>query len=343
MQLMKCAVFYGKHNIRLEERPVPQIGHDEVLVKVEACGICGTDVSMYDGKISYSDLIVGKIFGHEVAGVIQDRGKDVRRVHVGDRVVVAPVHYCGECVHCMQGKENLCMNWVCIGEEVDGGYAEFLRVPERQIFVLPDAIGFEEGTLLADPVPTPLHAMRSRANIKPGDVIAIWGSGPQGYCALQLAKLSGAAVVVIARRREKLQLAQKLGADVTVDSASEDVKTAIMSSYPLGVDCCIESGGYPEALTQALSCVKKGGRVVMIGLQKALTCDIEEMLWGEKELVASVSSTYREFELGIRLAESKRIILKPLVTHRFRLEAIGEAFELLIRRREPVVKVVIKP
>jgi len=343
MQLMKCAVFYGKHDLRLEERPVPQIESDEVLVKVEACGICGTDVSMYDGKISYSDHTVGKIFGHEVTGTVHDRGKDVRRVEAGDRVVVAPVYYCGECVHCMHGNENLCMNWVCIGEEVDGGYAEFLRVPERQVYVLPDNIDFDEGTLLADPVPTPLHAMRSRAHIKPGDLVAIWGTGPQGYCALQLAKLSGATVVVIARRKDKLQLAQKLGADVTVNSQSVDVKASLMSLYPLGVDCCIECGGYPEAISQALSCVKKGGRIVMIGLQKALTVDIEEMLWGEKELVASVSSTYREFEIGIQLAESKRIKLKPLVTHRFRLEAIDEAFELLTRRTETVVKAVIIP
>ena len=343
MGSMKCAVFYGRHDIRLEERPVPHIGSGEVLVKIEACGICGTDAGMYDGKIGYGEHTVGKIFGHEATGIVHDVGGDVRRVETGDRVVVAPVYYCGECMHCIAGDENLCMNWVCIGEEADGGYAEYIRVPERQVYSLPDNIGFVEGTLLADPVPTPLHAMRSRAHIKPGDSVAVWGTGPQGFCALQIAKLSGATVVVIARKKEKLLLARKLGADAVVNSETEDVRESLLHLYPYGVDFCIESGGYPEAVSQALACVKRGGRIVMIGLQKPLTVDIEDMLWGEKELVASVSSTYREFEIGIQLAGAKQIYLKPLVTHRFSLESIKEAFDLLTRRDEVVIKAVVIP
>jgi L-iditol 2-dehydrogenase len=343
MAMMKCVVFYGSRRIKIEERPVPKIGRDDVLIKVEACGICGTDVSMYNGKITYGKHVVGKIFGHEVTGVVEDKGKDVDRVTIGGRVVIAPVNYCGKCVYCKQGNENICMDWMCIGEEMDGGYAQYLRVSQKQVFNLTDKIGFEEGTLLADPVPTPLHAVRAKAQIKPGDIVAIWGSGPQGYCALQLAKLSGATVLMIVRRKEKIRLAYKLGADVAVDSSTQDVVETTRGLFERGVDCCIESGGYPDALTQSVACVKKGGRVVMIGLQKSMACNLEDMLWGEKELVASLSATYKEFAIGIKLAESGKIKLQPLVTHRFSLDSIDDAFDMLTQRKKSVIKVVIRP
>jgi 2-desacetyl-2-hydroxyethyl bacteriochlorophyllide A dehydrogenase len=343
MANMLCAVFYGSNDIRLENRPVPGTGPDDVLVEVKACGICGTDVSMYGGKINYSSGMVGKIFGHEVAGVVKETGSDVNRVNTGDRVVVAPVNYCGTCFFCRRGDENMCVNWRCIGEETDGGYAEYISVPQKQIFSIPDNLSFEEGTLLADPVPTPLHAVRKKADIKPGDTVAVWGSGPQGYCAIQLAKLCGATVIAVARREKKLKLAYELGADFVVDCEKEDVTARIKEVTGRGADICLECGGYPEAVTQAVANVRKGGRVVMIGLQKAQTCDLEDMTWGEKELVASLSSTYQEFGTGIRLARTGSIVLKPLVTHSFPLGSINEAFELLKVRREHVIKVAINP
>ena len=340
---MQCAVFYGTKDIRIESHPVPKLSQDDVLVQVKACGICGTDVSMFRGRIGYSSHTVGKIFGHEVTGVIQDQGDRVKDHEIGERVIVAPVNYCGTCSYCQRGYENLCLNWTCIGEEIDGGYAQYLRVPQRQVFPLPDSVGFEEGTLLADPVPTSLHAVRKKANIKPGDQVAVWGTGPQGYCAVQLAKLSGGRVIVVGRREEKLRLAQELGADTVVDSEREKVVIRLREITGLGPDVCLECGGYPEAITQALASVKKGGRVVVIGLQKPQLCDLENLLWNEKQIVASLSSTYQEFITGIRLAAEGRVKLKPLVTHEFNLETIRGAFDLLSTRGELVVKVIIKP
>jgi 2-desacetyl-2-hydroxyethyl bacteriochlorophyllide A dehydrogenase len=343
MANMLCAAFYGKKDIRLENRPLPRVGQDDVLVQVKACGICGTDVSMYQGKINYSQDIVGKIFGHEVTGVVKEIGSKVKTVRIDDRVVVAPVNYCGECYYCRKGDENLCVNWRCIGEEIDGGYAQYICVSQKQIFSLPDNISFEEGTLLADPVPTPLHAVIKKADIKPGDRVAVWGSGPQGYCAIQIAKTCGATVIAVARREQKLKLAGELGADITIDSNKENVIDRIKEITYQGADVCLECGGYPEAVTQAIASARKGGRVVMIGLQKAQMCNLEDMLWDEKELVASLSSTYQEFSTGIRLTETGKIVLKPLVTHSYPLESIREAFELLSVRKEFVIKVIVSP
>lgn len=340
---MQCAVFYGKKDIRVESRPVPEVEPDDVLVEVKACGICGTDVSMYQGKISYGSHTIGKIFGHEVTGIVKDKGEKVKHHEIGERVVIAPVNYCGQCYYCKKGDENLCLNWTCIGEEIDGGYARYLRVSQKQVFTLPDNVGFEEGTFLADPVPTPLHAIRKKANINPGDQVALWGTGPQGYCAIQLAKLSGGTMIVIGRREKKLNLAKELGADITVDSDKEDVVNRVKEITGLGADVCLECGGYSEAITQALACVRKGGKIVMIGLQKSQPCDLEDMSWNEKGLVASLSSTYQEFSTGIKLAEEGKLKLKPLITHRFSLEEIHKAFDLLSNRKEFVIKVVIKP
>ena len=340
---MQCAVFYGNGDIQVEDRPVPEIGPNDILVEVKACGICGTDVSMYQGKIKYAPHIIGKIFGHEVTGIVIKKGEKVADDIIGRRVVIAPVNYCGKCYYCRVGEENLCLNWTCIGEEIDGGYAQYIRVEKKQIFYLPDNIGFDEGTLLADPVPTPFHAIRTKANIKPGDSVAIWGTGPQGFCGIQLAKLSGGYVIVIGRREKKLQLAKLLGADVTINSSKEDVIKKVMEITKLGADICLECGGYSEAITQALSCLRKGGTVVMIGLQGLQPCDLEDMIWNEKRLITSLSSTYNEFSRAIELVEKGRLKLESLVTHRFGLGDVCEAFDLLSCRKESVIKVVVKP
>ena len=192
--MAKCRawVMLEPQKMVMQEFEIPQVAEESALLKVEACGICGTDVSMFKGDIAYGSHVPGKIFGHEVTGTVEEIGSEVSRICKNDRVIIAPVNYCGKCFFCLRGEENLCQNWTCIGEEIDGGYAQYLRVPEKQVFPLPSQIGFDEGTLLADPLPTPLHAIRSKSNIKPGDVVALWGSGAQGFCALQIAKLAGA-------------------------------------------------------------------------------------------------------------------------------------------------------
>lgn len=340
---MQCALFYGPKDIRIESHPVPVPGEGDILVEIKACGICGTDVSRYQGKIGYSVHIIGNTAGHEITGIIKKTGRNVRGHRIGERVVIAPLQVCGECFYCKRGDTNLCLNAPCIGEEIDGGYAQYVLASQKQVFTLPDNIDFDEGTLLADPVATPLHAVRKKADIKPGDKVAVWGTGPQGYCAIQLAKLSGGYVIAVGRRETKLKLALALGADITINCDEEDVCRKVKEITDFGADVSLECGGYPAALEQAIACTRKGGRIVMVGLQKALQCDLENMLWHEKQLIASFSSTYQEAVIGIRLAENGNLKLKPLITHSFNLIEIQKAFELLSERKEHVIKVVITP
>ncbi len=340
---MQCAVFYGKKDIRIESHPLKDLKEENVLVEVKACGICGTDTSRYRGKIDYNSHIIGNIAGHEVTGIITDKGVKASQHEIGKRVIIFPLYTCGECYYCKRGDENLCLNATCIGEKSDGGYAQYIQIHQKQAFLLPDSIGFEEGVLLADPLPTSIHAIRKKANIKPGDQVAIWGLGAQGYIAIQLAKLSGGAVIVIGRRKKKLNLAKKLGADVTIDSEKEDIVYRVKELTGLGVDVCLECGGYPEAISQALACVKKGGRIVMVGLQKSQPYNFEDMLWNEKQLISSFSANYQECNMGIILAEEGKLQLKPLITHIFNLSEIHKAFDLLTNRKEDIIKVVIKP
>lgn len=341
---MKCTVFYGKNNIKVETRPIPQVKDSDVLVKVKACGICGTDLGMYNGRIAYKEEAVGKIFGHELTGVIQERGEKVTDYQIEDRVVIMPTFSCGKCFYCKTGNENLCPNRIDIGDSIDGGYAEYIRVPQKLLFRLPDKVGFEEGTLLADCVPTPIHAIGKFAGIKVGDRVAVWGTGGQGYCALQIAKLNGANVTVVGRRKEKLKLAKEIGADFTIDIESEDVLQRIKElTDGRRVDISIEAAGYPKAITQALACVRPGGRVIVVGLQKPQLCDLEDMGWNEKSIIGSQWTTEPDFNLGVRLAGEGKLKLKPLVTHTFSMDQIEKAFNLLTERKEMVIKVVIKP
>ena len=341
--MMRCAVFYGKNDLRIEKHPIPKIDGKYLLIEVKSCGICGTDVSRYKGKIDYKPKHIGKIAGHEITGVVKNKGADVRNHEIGERVVIAPLCCCGECYYCKIGYENLCIDGPCIGEGIDGGYAQYVRVHQKQVFILPDNIGFEEGTLLADAIATSIHAIRTKADINPGDAVAIWGTGPQAYSALQLAKLSGGMVILIGRRKEKLYLARKLGADIVIDCEKENVVRRVREITKIGVDTCLECGGYPNALIQAIACARRGGSVVMIGLQEPQVCNLEDILWNEKKLIASFVNTYQECETGIKLAKIGRLNLKRLVTHRFSLNDIRDAFSLLVKRDDNVIKVVITP
>jgi L-iditol 2-dehydrogenase len=341
-KLMECAIFYGIDDLRLENRPIPKINETDVLVEVKACGICGTDFLRYKGKISYNPVLEGRIMGHEITGIIKDKGKNVKCHKIGDRVVISPFNYCGECCFCRKGNTNLCLNGNCIGEEIDGGYSKYVCASQKQVFALPDNLSFEEGTLLADPLPTIIYALRSKANINLGDNVCIWGMGAQGYSAIQLAKLNGGTVIAIGRNENKLKLAKVLGADFVIDIEKEDVIKKIKKITDLGADICIECGGYPLAMDQALRGVRKGGRLVMIGLQKPQICNFEDMLWNEKQLFTSFSSTPVDFITGIKLAQEKKIQLKQLITHVYDLSEISEAFNLISLRRDTVVKVIIK-
>jgi len=341
---MKCAVFYGKRNIKVEERPIPKIGETEVLIRVKACGICGTEIGMYTGRIQYSNKIVGRIIGHEVTGIIEERGNNVENYLIGEKVVLLPTVSCGRCSYCKAGNENLCHDIIGIGHDIDGGYAEYIKVNTQFLAKLPQNVSLNEGVLLTDCLPTAMHAIDNFANIKAGTSVGIWGTGGQGLIALQIAKLNGANVILVGRRKKKLELAKELGAEYIIDIENEDVYKQIREyTNNCGVDIAIETGGYPLAITQSIATVRRGGVVILVGLQKEQVFDIEDLVWHEKSVIGSFWSTLNDFSRGIHLVNKKKIILEPLISHTYKLDQIEDAFNLLERRDQYVAKVIIEP
>ncbi len=210
---MKCAVFYGKHDVRIEERPMPVPGPDEVLIQVKACGICGTDVHIFEGDEGAAAVTPPTILGHEFSGVIVQTGERVTDYQEGDRVCIDPNCMCGSCTPCREGVGHYCEHMIGYGTTVNGGFAEFCAVNARQVYRLGSNTTFEQGAM-AEPAACCLHGI-DLCNIRPGHQVAVIGGGMIGLLMLQLARLSGAArTALLEPVEEKRRVGAALGADV---------------------------------------------------------------------------------------------------------------------------------
>lgn len=209
---MKSAVFYGKHDMRVEESPMPKVGAEDVLIQVKACGICGTDVHIYEGDKGAAEVTPPTILGHEFSGVVAEVGSAVTNVKVGDRVCIDPNCYCGTCDFCRNGIAHYCTDMIGYGTTVNGGFAEYCSVNQRQVYKLGDHTTFEQGAM-TEPVACCLHGM-DMCNIHPGSSVVIIGGGMIGLLMLQLARLAGAArTALLEPVASKREVAKKLGAD----------------------------------------------------------------------------------------------------------------------------------
>ncbi len=264
---MKSAVFYGKHDIRIEEQPVPVLRQDEVLIRVKACGICGTDVHIFEGDKGAAAVTPPTILGHEFSGVVEAVGEAVTRCKPGDRVCVDPNCYCGNCRPCRDGMVHFCEHMIGYGTTVNGGFAEFCAVRERQVYLLGDNTTFEQGAM-TEPVACCLHGM-DLCGIKPGHHVAVIGGGMIGLIMLQLARLSGAARVALLEPVEgKRKAAQKLGADICINPLEEDAGAALQKAGMDHLDTVIECVGLPSTMAQAIQLAGYGATVMMFGLTK---------------------------------------------------------------------------
>ena len=219
---MKSAVFYGKHDLRVEESAKPAVGKRDVLINVKACGVCGTDVHIYEGDKGAADVTPPTILGHEFAGVVEAVGSDVAGFKPGDRVCIDPNHPCGCCEPCRDGINHYCEHMTGYGTTVNGGFAEYCSVDMQQVYKLGDHTSFEQGAM-TEPVACCLHGI-DMCNIKPGSTVVVIGGGMIGLLMMQLAKNAGATKVVLLEPVEgKREVALKLGADLAIDSIHEDV------------------------------------------------------------------------------------------------------------------------
>lgn len=325
---MKAAVFHKKSDMRIEEVEKRVPNAKEVLIKIEACGICGTDLHIYAGAEGAAKTTPPTILGHEFSGVVCEVGADVKSVKVGDRICVDPNDMCGECFYCRTGKAHFCENMIGIGTTVDGGFTEYCTVNEKQVYKIPDNLSFEEGAM-AEPVACCLHGM-DLTWITAGHTVMVIGGGTIGQIILQLAKISGASTLILVEPVAlKRELGLKLGADIVIDPTKQSLDD-ILNTYSIkSIDACIECVGLKNTMQDALKYVSKGGTAMLFGLTDP-TCEIPLMPFDvfkrEITIKASFINPYTQGR-AVSLLASGRIDVKSLITDIVRLDDIRKVFE----------------
>jgi L-iditol 2-dehydrogenase len=319
---MKAARLHGPRDLRVESVRDPRPEPGQVIVRMTAAGLCGTDYEIYSGArpVEYP-----RIMGHELVGRVEAAGPDVTRVGPGDPVVVEPNYSCGHCPLCREGNRNLCLSRTTIGINADGGFAELVRVPAQCCWRASPGAG-SDALLLAEPLAVVVRAV-ARAEPKSGETAAIVGAGTLGLLALQLLQVRGARVMVISRSRRRFALASELGADATHATVEGPLADAARRfSGREGVDLVVETAGTAEAVTHALELVRPGGRVVLTGLPHEPT-SLSFFSVVRREVTLIGSMIYQnEFPEALRLVEGGAVRTAPLITHRFGLDRIDEAF-----------------
>ncbi len=339
---MKAAVFYGKHDLRIEDIAMPEVKAGEVLVKVHACGICGTDVHIFHGDEGAAKTPAQTVLGHEFAGEIVAVGDGVTAVQVGDRVCVDPNRLCGDCYYCKSGIGHFCEAMVGIGTTVNGGFAEYCAVPASQVYPFPATLSSEKAAM-TEPLACCLHGI-DMCDISCGDTVAIIGGGMIGLLMLQLAKLRGAATLILMEPvAEKRALGAKLGADILIDPITEDAAAVLQERGIHRVSTVIECVGKPATMEQAIALAGKKATVMLFGLsapQETITIQPFELFKKELTLRASYINPYTQ-KRAIDLIASGKVDVSSMVCA---VEALEELPAILADgKRRAQGKILIAP
>jgi len=328
---MKAIVFHGKDvGVKIEDIPVPKIADDQILVKVAACGVCHTDLHYIEhGVPTFKKPPI--VLGHEASGIVEDAGKSVTNVKKGQRVLIPAVLTCGRCPACRQGRENICSNMQMVGNHFDGAYAEYVAVPAKDVLDLPESIPLEEASIIADAISTPYHAVKNRAQVKPGDTVVVFGCGGVGINAVQMASAAGGFVIAVDVNPRKLEWATEFGAAETINAREvERVSKVVKKLTGGGADIAMEVIGNPRTIEEAFECVRVGGRLCVVGYtHEAISIVAGKIMFKELEVVGSLGCRPVDYVPLIRMAAQGKIDLKRQVTHRFSLDEIGKAFEVM--------------
>jgi 2-desacetyl-2-hydroxyethyl bacteriochlorophyllide A dehydrogenase len=327
----------AKRGILLEEVPVPAVSPWEVLVRVRAAGICGSDQRIYQEV--HPTRRRRFIIGHEIAGEVVATGERVAEAPAlapGTRVAIEICIGCGICRHCKVGRVNLCEKLEEFGVTVDGGMTEFVAVPARNIHRLPARLGFTKA-VLADPLACVIRGLETRPPMSgstSNSWIAVLGPGQMGLLATQVIKrILRARVVVVGTRDDRLEVARTMGADEVVNLRETDPVAAVRELTDGGADFVYEAAGTAEALDQGIAMARKGGTVVMLTVHKRVHVDLEPAVRGELSLVGAICYSYREYERALALLAEDRIEVEPLLRHTFPLEQAQEAFDFVLSRQ----------
>lgn len=343
-QTMKAARFYEVNSpLKIEEVPVPEIKDDEVLVRVKAVGLCGSDIHMvFEGDMRPPFYPI--IIGHEPSGVVAKTGANVTGWEEGDRVSIYPIIYCGSCSNCVAGHSEICYNQQILGVHRDGALAEYIAVPARNLIKMPDSVPFPIGSVVTDAVSTPFHALIERAKLEEGESIAIYGIGGLGLHAVQIAKIAGAKqIIAVDVLDSQLEKAKTFGADVTINPKFEDPVEAVRKATGGGADVAAEFVGLQETIRQAADSVRMGGRIVVSGIGYDALQLMPSYKFVRKQLTlyGSYGQTKNTIERLLQLVASGRLHLEESITHQFSLEEVNTALKHLHEKIDNPTRILI--
>lgn len=347
---MRAAVYRGPSRLSVETVPIPKISYGEILVRVHACGVCGTDLK----KIEYGLVPPPRIFGHEFAGTVAATGAGVTRFRVGDRVAAYHHIPCEECFYCRKKLFSQCPFYLRTGttagfEPAGGGFAEYVRVMDwivqKGTIPIPDDVSFEEASFL-EPLNTCLKALET-AELEPGEVVVIYGQGPVGLLMMQAAAYAGARVAGLDFMESRLSISRELGAEIALNPDRDDVAKAVAEMTDgRGADLAIVAAANPRAIEEAQIIVRRGGRVLLFAQTVAgekVPVDAARICVEEKKLIGSYSASIELQEKAADMIFKRKINVARLISHRFGLELLTEGVHLASHPSEHSLKVVIQP
>lgn len=334
----KAAVWTDINRIEIQEKKISELGQGEVLLKIKAAGICGTDLHILLGK--HPEAKPPLVIGHEFSGEIIEVGKGVDKKLVGSRVGSDSYVGCNQCKFCLAGETQLCEKGTCeFGVNIDGGWAEYIVVPVKNIYQLPEKVKFIEagaGCILNCPM-----AAIERVKVEATDIVLILGDGPSSLIMVQLAILKGASKVIVSgHRKRRLDLAKEFGADRVINTNSEDI-SEVISSMESAPNVVIDAVGKSETFASALSLVAKLGRIHIFGLPEGLINNIplDEFLWKELTLKSSTGSPSL-WPVAMNLISKGFLKVEPIISHQFDLDKAQDALDYVQDNRKEIIKAV---
>lgn len=349
---MRAAVLYGPGDIRVTTKPVPVPGPDEVLVKVAMCGTCGTDLKILDGHFPQTPPFGEFTPGHEWTGTVAATGATVDEFAPGDRVCIEAHSGCGRCDNCLAGRYTACLSYGdpakghrASGMTTDGGFAEYAVHHVSALYALPPQLSFEDAVLITT-AGTGLYGLDVAGGYVAGQDVVVFGPGPVGLTTVQALKALGAARVICAGTRpSRLELAKRLGADHVIDAREADVAAAIGDlTGGEGADLTIDCSGSPAVPELFGKVTKRGGKILVLAFYpQPVTFDLSAVVRKDITIYTSRGEGGNNVKRAVALAAQGKLRGAEMVTHRFALEDIAEAFRVLRERDGDPVKVVVVP
>lgn len=341
---MKASVCYKQNDLRTEDLPIPEISDNEVLIKMLACGLCGTDIQ----KIRGDSVNKPTVLGHEVVGEIVKKGKNVSKFEIGDRVITAIHVPCFTCHYCNKGHYTICEQFRT--NNIDpGGFAEFIRIPKLHLNHLTHKVSNnvtdEEATLI-EPIACCLHGLK-QADIRPNDSVLIMGAGTIGILHAQLAKIKGANKVIVSDMSEfKLQKALNVGCDYAINIKEKNIIDEVNKiTDGQGVDVIVIAAGVSSLVADAVNMVRRAGKIIVFSgfdKNKLVTLDVSRFFKDEISIIGTYSVTPYEFPEALDLLEKRKLNTEEMITHVYPLNKLSEAIDISTNPEQPVLKVIIK-